>query len=185
MTMTIPHVSNRSKAGSMPRAMRTKLLAPVRWLKPQPPKGEASQALRVSIMSDQGKAKSRILGAWSDKVRQGDVPKGLHMPAAFLFSQLCRPAPIIKREGATQTYKYMVMRDVPCLFDSCASLPSLPMQRKHQPSGSLPAFKVQAKPPNAVKREADAAYEAWRAARQLDHLAALTEWRSHDLEWRR
>ncbi len=129
-------------------------------------------------MGDQGKAKYRILGAWSDKVRKGDVPVGLHMPAMFLFSQLCRPAPIIKHVGPTKTFKALLWRDdKPSLFDQCQALPSLPHERKHKPSGVLPAFKVQAREPSALKREADDAVAVWRAARQLEHLAALTEWR--------
>jgi hypothetical protein len=142
---------------------------------------------------------SRPLLGWSDKVRKGDVPVGLHMPAMYLFSQLCTPAPIIKRVGPTKTFKALMWRDdKPSLFDDClmvdpknsdgASRSVIKpgtittratgvISRYHQPIGSLPEYKPTVRQPNAVKREADAAVEVWRAQRQLEHLEALTEWR--------
>lgn len=192
--MMISPSSNHSRARSQHRRSPTKL-------------GGSMISLYAALHGRQSRTNkagrdiinSRPLLGWSDKVRKGDVPIGLHMPAAFLFSQLCRPAPIIKHVGPTQTFKSLLWRDDrPALFDDCmmvdpknsdgASRSIIKpgaittrrtgvINRYHQPIGSLPAFKVQAREPNAVKREADAAYEAWRAARQLEHLEALTQWR--------
>lgn len=204
--MSISIQSNRSKASQRPRKLSGKGLAnALSRRKRSNADGNSSILLRWHLRNDvigndgQPKIMSRLLGSWSDRVRKTDVPVGLHMPAMFLFSQLCRPAPIIKHVGPTKTFKALLWRDdKPALFDDCLMVDpknsdgasrsvikpgAITMRRTgvinryHQPIGTLPEFKPLVRQPNALKREADDAVAVWRAARQLEHLEALTQWR--------